>query len=959
MYFIFLLLVSVICNIECVHVDTLSGPDSQLRYGYGLLFESFGNIIHGLNRYNIMVGLKLPDIRILRNFINWITDPHWCDQFNTGTSHYRTQVLYRTCKNLWPTYTTVVEQIKVFEDHIQRIIEEDIPAILPGFTPDDLAINHDDLQQTEIPVKHDLQGTYMNVPDSDIGQKLSPTYIPEPSTFRSWHSRVKRWVTIAVEAAIEGIRALFNWRKDVKLKKGMNLLLKNQKLLRSDIIDIKHDFITLARTTADHLEMLKKKIDRQAHTLWALGQNLTILMERFSHLKERVNDNSHAILFMSGTMMSLKTESEKYLFILQQIQLELDHFLDAMDSLAKGTLSHSVIRPKALQEIVNHVKGNLIRSFPGFEMVGLNVTWFYRLPLISYAYEKGIIGISIPIFVKPRLQKTLQTYQLKAIPVPYHINQDMIDDTESADTYNLLTPTSELLAISSDTNVGLKKSDLDRCYKIGTTYMCEHLLLIKHQSIHTCESAIFYNQTSTEIKKLCGANLAFWKHLEPPQTLFDVGNQYLLANLPQPWKVQCKHTDQVPTPLQGAPYCVVQKSDLCGCDLIAGDYFVQGNIEHCTKNVDAIVPLRYPVNAWSMVYQLAKTFDTQKNFTDMTLLPEPLEWDPQEPQLLEVQAEGVLEETEEPFSINMEKAMTTLENGQYLTRADKALDLLDWYDDPPVMGLIFAGSSLAVILLIMFMPHILKTCGINNKLQNVSSTMGMIIAALHRANILPKSESHDGKTVAGPVEIVIIDVLDLLILLAQACAVIVGIYVVLKFCVTIVKHLHDYFVVQHLNELQVANKLWKHFIFDKTDLYLQIFGKTVKYSIEVQIGQYFGNPEDVYVDGEIHPNEVLLIRKPIWDYIRLQWNHCLIMYQNIALQIPETIQLSIWQKLCVRLLFKKTNVMYRIIARNHKSNKVAALSDVHCLNVMKPKRPQIAITLSSIEENGTQTEELE
>ena len=232
--------VSSINTIACVHVDTLSGPASQLRYGYGLLFESFGNIIHGLNRYNIMVGLKLPDVRVPKNYINWITDSQWCDQFNIGRLWYKTQVLFKTCKNMWPTYMTMIEQVKKFEEHIERIIKEDIPAILPGFTPDDLAINHDAFQQADVHVRHDMEGTYMTVPDPDIDpdveQKLASDYIPEPSIYRSWHSRHKRWVSVAIEAAVEGIRALFNWRKDVKLKKGMNLLLTNQKLDRKSVV---------------------------------------------------------------------------------------------------------------------------------------------------------------------------------------------------------------------------------------------------------------------------------------------------------------------------------------------------------------------------------------------------------------------------------------------------------------------------------------------------------------------------------------------------------------------------------------------------------------------------------------------------------------------------------------------------------------------------------------------------
>ena len=34
-------------------------PESKLRFGYGISFQ-----YHGLNRYNLLVGLEIPDLRI-------------------------------------------------------------------------------------------------------------------------------------------------------------------------------------------------------------------------------------------------------------------------------------------------------------------------------------------------------------------------------------------------------------------------------------------------------------------------------------------------------------------------------------------------------------------------------------------------------------------------------------------------------------------------------------------------------------------------------------------------------------------------------------------------------------------------------------------------------------------------------------------------------------------------------
>ena len=49
-------------------------PKSQIRFGYGLKFGYKGAVLHGLNRYNLMVGLEIPDIRLAQFFRPQIPD---------------------------------------------------------------------------------------------------------------------------------------------------------------------------------------------------------------------------------------------------------------------------------------------------------------------------------------------------------------------------------------------------------------------------------------------------------------------------------------------------------------------------------------------------------------------------------------------------------------------------------------------------------------------------------------------------------------------------------------------------------------------------------------------------------------------------------------------------------------------------------------------------------------------
>ena len=47
---------------------------------------------------------------------------------------------------------------------------------------------------------------------------------------------------------------------------------------------------------------------------------------------------------------------------------ELDHFLDALDTLSNNLLSHSVIHPKEMNDLITHVKG-METTYPNYELI--------------------------------------------------------------------------------------------------------------------------------------------------------------------------------------------------------------------------------------------------------------------------------------------------------------------------------------------------------------------------------------------------------------------------------------------------------------------------------------------------------------------------------------------------------------------------------------------------------------
>ena len=287
--------------------------------------------------------------------------------------------------------------------------------------------------------------------------------------------------------------------------------------------------------------------------------------------------------------------------------------LDALDNLSNNLLSHSVIAPNVLKSLLDHVKEKLSEKYPDYELVIDEVHQYYNLPLISFDYQEGILGIQIPLFIKPRLQEPLVLFNLKSIPVPVH--EALVDENESKYTYTQVPTTTGILAMSSDTNINLDHKELSQCIKISILYFGEQLFLMKHTSEHTCESAIYHNESPDIIKDKC--HIQYNSDLNPEPAILDAGNYLLLGNLPLPWTIICNHNDQIP--IKGSSYIIVDKSDLCQCSISAGTWYIKENIVYCTDKVDTKIDLYYTVNMAVMIYQFEDKISKQE-VTDITFI---------------------------------------------------------------------------------------------------------------------------------------------------------------------------------------------------------------------------------------------------------------------------------------------------------------------------------------------------
>ena len=114
---------------------------------------------------------------------------------------------------------------------------------------------------------------------------------------------------------------------------------------------------------------------------------------------------------------------------------QVDHFLDALDNLSNNQLSHSVIPPKEMNDLIAHANKVLKTQYPNYEFVVSRVHDYYNLPFSTFACQGNILMFHISLYIKLINQESLHMYEIKSIPVPYHMNEELSDDTESKYTY--------------------------------------------------------------------------------------------------------------------------------------------------------------------------------------------------------------------------------------------------------------------------------------------------------------------------------------------------------------------------------------------------------------------------------------------------------------------------------------------------------------------------------------------
>ena len=109
---------------------------------------------------------------------------------------------------------------------------------------------------------------------------------------------------------------------------------------------------------------------------------------------------------------------------------------------------------------------------------------------------------------------------------------------------------------------------------------CEELFVVRHKSIHSCESAIYSNLDTDIIKWNCDF-IFYYNKSDITPTVLDGGNEIIFANWPNDKHIICTVNNDIFIEMPSHPYVLVNRSVLCNCGIKAENNSLLESLAAC------------------------------------------------------------------------------------------------------------------------------------------------------------------------------------------------------------------------------------------------------------------------------------------------------------------------------------------------------------------------------------------
>ena len=383
---------------------------------------------------------------------------------------------------------------------------------------------------------------------------------------------------------IKGVNALVNAKRASSFNNAIKLVNENVKITHDRLITLENRTAMMAKAIIPVLKDFKEKINSTNERLTRQYRMMIRAHDRYNTLFRQTHKTfqiHHLALLMFkdyitilfGTLQRIHRQCIRY-------KLALDDTLIGIENLNFGYLTHRILDPQILGKYLEVVEDDLEETAPEFEPVFTNVYQYYGNSFISFTNTIDDLLLQLPILIKLKVQVPMSLFSIRRTPVPLDAETYIGEKRE----YTQITLETELIALTETNYVPLTQAQISLCAKIGYMYYYEYAHLLKKCTEHTCMSAIYYDQGSDIKAKQCKTIVTF--DTIPESKILDAGNLLILSNLQKPWTIACKDVSQV-FEIEYSTYLILNRSELCECSLMAGNYLLNYTNTNCGNAPEA------------------------------------------------------------------------------------------------------------------------------------------------------------------------------------------------------------------------------------------------------------------------------------------------------------------------------------------------------------------------------------
>ena len=104
--------------------------------------------------------------------------------------------------------------------------------------------------------------------------------------------------------------------------------------------------------------------------------------------------------------------------------------------------------------------------------------------------------------------------------------------------------------------------------------------MVRHKTIHSCESAIYFDLNTEIIKQNCDF-LFYYNKTDITPAVLDGENEIILANWPTNKHISCSINNDIPIEIPSHLYVLVNRNILCNCRIEAENNYLLESLAAC------------------------------------------------------------------------------------------------------------------------------------------------------------------------------------------------------------------------------------------------------------------------------------------------------------------------------------------------------------------------------------------